>query len=115
MTLIWVVQSTEHFEWTKPWMNAILMLPRRRDVLQIKLFVTKPRSATEVMSPSNTVQMFPGRPNVQALVEGELEHGVGAAVVSVCGTGSLADDVRRAVRGCQGRWNVDLCEESFSW
>ncbi|KAJ9668232.1 hypothetical protein H2201_001662 [Coniosporium apollinis] len=115
VTLIWMIQSREHLEWTSSWMNSILCMPRRREVLKILIFVTRPRSPTEIESPSGNVKMFAGRPNVRALVEQELEHGVGAAVVSVCGTGSLADDVRRAVRGSQGRWNVDLCEESFSW
>ncbi|KAJ9637262.1 hypothetical protein H2199_007549 [Coniosporium tulheliwenetii] len=94
VTPIWMIQSREHLEWTSSWMNSILCMPRRREVLKILIFVTRPRSPTEIESPSGNVKMFAGRPNVRALVEQELEHGVGAAVVSVCGTGSLADDVR---------------------
>jgi len=51
----------------------------------------------------------------QALVDAEAESAVGAMVVSVCGVGALADDVRRATRRWQTRGNVDLAEESFSW
>jgi hypothetical protein len=70
VTLIWVIQTpgkllsfffcphhkltlfTEHLEWIRPWMTKILAMERRRDILKILLFVTRP---------SATVQMFPGR------------------------------------------------------
>ncbi|MCJ1439934.1 MAG: hypothetical protein MMC23_000415 [Stictis urceolatum] len=113
--LVWTIQSPEHLEWIRPWMSHILALDRRRDILRIQLFVTRPRSTKEIHSPSATVQMFPGRPNVETLIGLECENMTGAMAVSVCGTGGLADDVRRAVRGWQGRRNVDLVEESFSW
>jgi predicted ferric reductase len=113
--LVWIIQSPEHLEWIRPWMTSILALDRRRDILRIQLFVTRPRSTKEIHSPSTTVQMFPGRPNVETLIEKESESQVGAMAVSVCGTGSLADDVRRAVRRRQHVANIDLVEESFSW
>ena len=112
--LVWVIQAPEHLEWIRPWMSEILALDKRRDVLRIQLFVTRPRSTKEIHSPSATVQMFPGRPNVDTIVGLECESQVGAMAVSVCGTGSLADDVRAAVRRRQGR-NVDFLEESYSW
>ncbi|EKG17283.1 FAD-binding 8 [Macrophomina phaseolina MS6] len=115
ITLVWVIQSPEHLEWIRPWMTEILSMPNRRDVLKILLFVTRPRSTKEIHSPSSSVQMFPGKPNIQALVDQEMVEGVGACAISVCGTGSLADDVRRAARVRQTRWNVDFFEEAFSW
>lgn len=115
LTLVWIIQSPEHLEWIRSWMTTILSMPRRRDVLKILLFVTRPRSTKEIHSPSSSVQMFPGKPNVQALIDQEMQEGVGAACVSVCGTGGLADDVRRAVRMRETVWNVDFREESFSW
>lgn len=138
VVLVWVVQSpgkfstyllvvssfifpsanpclSEHLEWIRPWMTTILALPARRDVLRILLFVTQPRSTNEIHSPSDTVQMFPGRPNVDTLVGIEADKQVGAMAVSVCGPGMLADDVRAAVRKRQALGNVDLVEESFSW
>ncbi|OJD32153.1 ferric reductase like transmembrane component [Diplodia corticola] len=115
VTLVWVIQSPEHLEWIRPWMTEILSMPNRRDVLKILLFVTRPRSTKEIHSPSSSVQMFPGKPNIQALVDQEMMEGVGACGISVCGTGSLADDVRRAARNRQTRWNVDFFEEAFSW
>ncbi|KAF2092307.1 hypothetical protein K490DRAFT_70912 [Saccharata proteae CBS 121410] len=113
--LVWVVQSPEHLQWIHPWMTTILSMPQRRECLKIQIFVTRPRSTREIYSPSASVQMFPGRPNIQALVDQEMIEGVGAAAVSVCGTGGLADDVRRAVRKRQTEWNVDFFEEAFSW
>lgn len=115
MCLIWVIQSPEHLEWIRPWMTTILAMDRRRDILRIQLFVTRPRSTKEIRSPSSTVQMFPGKPNVDTLVQMECENQIGAMGVSVCGTGSLNDDVRAAVRKRQALRNIDFLEESFSW
>lgn len=52
---------------------------------------------------------------MDTLIGMESENQVGAMGVSVCGTGSLQDDVRAAVRKRQGDSNVDFVEESFSW
>ncbi|KAJ4361786.1 hypothetical protein N0V83_010727 [Neocucurbitaria cava] len=115
LTLVWIIQSPEHLEWIRTWMTQILAMPRRREILKILLFVTRPRSTKEIHSPSSSVQMFPGRPNVQSLVDQEMQEGIGAACVSTCGTGSLADELRSAVRSRESKWNVDFREESFSW
>ncbi|PLN80054.1 putative ferric-chelate reductase [Aspergillus taichungensis] len=115
VTLVWIIQSPEHLEWIRPWMTQILAMDGRRDVLRIMLFITRPRNPREIQSPSTTVQMFPGRPNVDTLVGMEVENQVGAMGVLVCGNGSLSDDVRRVCRKRQGRSNVDFIEESFTW
>ncbi|KAF2712970.1 hypothetical protein K504DRAFT_368830 [Pleomassaria siparia CBS 279.74] len=115
LTLVWIIQSPEHLEWIRTWMTQILSLPKRREILKILLFVTRPRSTKEIHSPSSSVQMFPGKPNVQALIDQEMQEGIGAACVTVCGTGGLADELRRSVRNRQPQWNVDFREESFSW
>ena len=113
--LVWVIQCPEHLEWIRPWMTDILAMQRRREVLRIQLFVTRPRSAREIHSPSATVQMFPGRPNVDAIVEMEARAQIGAMGVSVCGPGALADDVRYAVRRRQKGRNIDLVQQGFGW
>lgn len=115
IVLVWVIQSPEHLEWIRPWMTAILAMEKRREVLRIMLFVSRPRSTKEIHSPSATVQMFPGRPNIETLMEIEMENQVGAMGVSVCGSGALSDDVRRAVRNKQYNGNIDFVEEAFSW
>jgi hypothetical protein len=96
-------------------MTTILAMPKRRDVLRIQLFVTRPRSTKEIHSPSSTVQMFPGKPNVDALVEMESREQIGGMGVSVCGPGGLGDDVRAAVRRRQRVRNIDFLEEAFGW
>lgn len=96
-------------------MSTILAMPHRRDVLRIQLFVTRPRDGREVRSPSATVSMCPGKPNVEALVGREIAGGLGAVGVGVCGPGGLRDGVRGAVRGWCGRRNVDFWEEGFGW
>ena len=77
--------------------------------------MTRPRSSREIHSPSATVQMFPGKPNVERLVEMECREQIGAMGVGVCGPGGLGDDVRAAVRKRQGVRMVDLLEEGFGW
>jgi hypothetical protein len=101
IVLVWIIQSPEHLEWIRPWMTM--------------LFVSRPRSTKEIHSPSATVQMFPGRPNIVTLLDLEIENQVGAMGVSVCGGGALSDDVRKAVRNRQHASNIDFVEEAFSW
>ena len=113
--LVWTIQSPEHLEWIRPWMTEILGMDKRRDVLRIMLFVSQPRSTKEIHSPSSTVQMFPGRPNIETLLSMEQEQQVGAMAVSVCGPGTLSDEVRRVVRARQSRSSIDFIEEAFSW
>jgi len=115
IVLIWVIQSPEHLEWIRPWMTAILGMDKRRECLRILLFVSRPRSTKEIHSPSATVQMFPGRPNIATLMDAEIENQVGAMGVSVCGGGAFSDDVRRVVRDRQHISNIDFVEEAFSW
>ncbi|KAJ6115538.1 hypothetical protein N7523_005955 [Penicillium sp. IBT 18751x] len=115
VTLVWIIQSPEHLEWIRPWMTSILAMDRRREVLRIMLFVTRPRNTKEIQSPSATVQMFPGRPNIDTLVGMEVENQIGTMGVLVCGNGGLSDDVRKVCRKRQGRTNIDYVEESFSW
>ena len=115
VVLVWTVRTTEHLEWVRPWMDTLLALPGRRAMLKILLFVTKPRSPREIVSPSATVCMFPGRPNAEVLIEKEMEERCGGMAVTVCGPGSLADSVRAAVRERTYKGSVDFIEESFTW
>jgi len=116
VTLIWVMRDTEALEWVRPWMDEVLRMPRRREILNIRLFITRPKNSKEIVSASSTVQMLPGRPSISTLLQREVEQQVGAMVVTVCGPGALADDVRQAVREVQSTENVvDFIEESFTW
>ncbi|KAI8962643.1 ferric reductase like transmembrane component-domain-containing protein [Daldinia sp. FL1419] len=116
ITLVWVMRDTESLTWVRPWMDEILRMPSRRDILNIRLFVTRPKNTKEIVSASSTVQMFPGRPNIRTLLRKEVEEQVGAMCVTVCGPGALADDVRQAVREVQDACSVvDFVEESFTW
>ncbi|KZF24127.1 putative metalloreductase [Xylona heveae TC161] len=115
LVLVWSVRHTEHLEWVRPWMDQILSMPGRREVLKVLLFVTKPRSPREVISPSATVQMYPGRANPQVIVDKEIIDRVGAMAVTVCGPGSFADGVRNAVRRRVDVGSIDFFEESFTW
>ena len=94
-------------------------MPGRREVLRVKIYITKGVGMggkdMEIQSPSSTVHIFSGRPNVRLLVEGEAKDQLGAMAVSSCGPGALGDDVRAAVRRMQPTRNVDFMEEGFGW
>ena len=113
--LIWIVRDSEHLEWVRPWMDLILRMPGRRDILTIKLFITRPKHPQSIQSPSATVQMFSGRPNIKLLLNNEVKEQVGAMCVTVCGPGGLQDNVREAVLEVQDQGVVDFIEESFTW
>jgi len=96
-------------------MDEVLQMPGRREILNIKLFITRPKSSSELHSPSTTVRMLPGRPNVSQIVKSEVMQQIGAMAVTVCGPGGFADNVREAVREVQEDGVVDFIEESFTW
>jgi hypothetical protein len=96
-------------------MDQILGLPSRKEVLTIKLFITRPSNPRQIVSASHQVQMYPGRPNVQTLTQTAVKERIGAMCVTVCGPGGLADNVRAAVRDVQEVGVVDFIEESFTW
>lgn len=116
ITLIWTNRSAEALEWVRPWMDSVLAMPNRREILKIMLFITKPKRTEQVRSQSNKVLMFPGRLNAQELVRAEFEERIGAMTVGVCGPGALADDVRGAARNVMDEGGqVDFWEEGFTW
>jgi hypothetical protein len=114
--LIWSVRSTDHLSWVSTFMDQILRLPGRRDILTVKLFVSKPRKAADIVSPSASVLMHSGRCRPDVVLDEILPGRVGAALVSVCGPGAFADEVRAAARERIGRGAVvDFTEEAFTW
>ncbi|KAH0420363.1 ferric reductase like transmembrane component [Colletotrichum camelliae] len=116
ITLVWIVRDYEALEWVRPWMDTVLRLPNRKDILRIHLYITRPQNPQQIVSASTTVQMFPGRPNIPKIMEREVRDQMGAMCVTICGPGALADDVRSAVRGVQDMGTVvDFVEESFTW
>lgn len=116
ITLVWAVTSTDCLEWIRPWMHEILGIENRRDVLKIILYITRAGLSQPIRSPSETVKMLRGRPDVQSLMEEEAKEKMGCLGVSVCSGGGLADEVRRATRILLSRQvNVELLEETFSW
>ncbi|OJD21957.1 hypothetical protein ACJ73_06701 [Blastomyces percursus] len=114
--LIWSVRTTEQLMWVSGFMDYILQLPMRREVLVTKLFISKPRSHKDIKSPSGTLLMFEGRCRPDVIIDEAMENHVGATAVSVCGPGAFADEVRASVRKRVGSGPViDFVEESFTW
>jgi predicted ferric reductase len=116
ITLVWVIREYESLEWVRPYMDTVLRIPNRKDVLRIQIFVTRPLNPRDLNHVSTTVRMFPGRPNIPLLLQKEVQEQMGAMCVTVCGPGAFADDVRGAARMVQDSSNVvDFVEESFTW
>lgn len=115
IVLVWSVRNVEMLSWVRPWMDEILQMPGRREVLRMELFVTKPRNPGDLVSPSSTVKLYPGRCKPDVVLDNELPARIGATAVSVCGPGAFADDVRAAVRERMHWGTLDFIEEAFTW
>ncbi|RMZ81123.1 hypothetical protein DV738_g2418, partial [Chaetothyriales sp. CBS 135597] len=116
ITLVWVIPSTDCLEWVRPWMHEILGMKGRRDVLKVVLYITRAGLSQPIRSPSETVRMLRGRPDVAAIMQKEAAEKEGAMGVSVCAGGGLADEVRRVSRVlCAKGVNLDFIEEGFGW
>jgi predicted ferric reductase len=131
VVLVWSVQSAEQLEWTRPWMDELLNMPRRDCEFTILRYVTRKvserfqaledmalKEATGIVTveemeyqPSFCV----GRPNVAQVLNKQFKERVGAMCVGVCGPGGLADDVRSASRDLMEAGNLDFWEEAFTW
>lgn len=116
IVLIWSVRTTDTLEWIRPWMDQILQMGNRKQVLKIVMFVSRPRIKGEAVSRSETVQLLPGRCDPGIMLRKEMATRVGATAVTVCGPGAFADEVRGAVRGIVDTGvTMDFVEESFTW
>ncbi|EME48049.1 hypothetical protein DOTSEDRAFT_69847 [Dothistroma septosporum NZE10] len=113
--LVWSVPNTDSLEWIREWMDIILRMEGRRDVLRIQLFVSKPRHRNEVISSTGSVQMFPGRCSPQTILDKEIPERIGSVGVTVCGPGAFADSVRAACRSVMDEVSLDFIEESFTY
>jgi hypothetical protein len=115
IVLVWSIKDVESMEWVKPWMNEILHMEGRREVLMIKVHVSKPSDRINRTRSKPTMQIVQGRCDPGAVLDEILPTRIGATMVSVCGPGALADEVRAAVRSRIHRGNIELNEESFTW
>ncbi|KAF2749679.1 hypothetical protein M011DRAFT_398063 [Sporormia fimetaria CBS 119925] len=111
--LVWTVPESECLEWVRPWMDEILRMKGRKKCLRVMLFITRPKKKLDTQS--ETVKMYPGRPQLKSLLEDEVRNRVGAMAVTVCGSGGFADDVRAATRPLLEVGSVDFVEESFTY
>lgn len=118
IVLAWSVRDLEALTWVAPWMDEILKMPGRRDILEMNLFVTKPKSRNDYVSPSKSIKLRGERCVPAKILDSVLRFPggrVGACFVSVCGPGAFADEVRSAVRERMWAGGLDMNEESFTW
>jgi hypothetical protein len=115
IVLVWSIRDTPTMEWVKPWMTEILGMECRREVLKIMVFVSRPSRPIDVRKCRPTMQVIQGRADPGTVLDEVIPCRVGATMVSVCGPGALADEVRAAVRTRIHRACIDMNEESFTW
>ncbi|KAF9887705.1 hypothetical protein FE257_009658 [Aspergillus nanangensis] len=141
--LIWAVRSLDHLSWIQPWMVSLLNHPAIQVAdeqkqhsyfqfpefsLSVQIYVTNTAECSSTddytsddspwatSAPSSVpVSINTGKPCFGTLLDQEIDEQIGAMAVSVCGPGSMGDDVRQTVREKQGRKTVDLYEETYSW
>ncbi|KAL0936039.1 ferric reductase [Colletotrichum truncatum] len=113
IVLVWIVRHSDALEWIQPWLTEIMELSSSSGLLTVKAFVTQERpqhsSAPVVVSSTtkNVVSCLYERPDVSEILQAEVGAQIGAMFVMVCGSGSLSDSVRAAVRQCQSSGNED--------
>lgn len=115
IVLIWSIRDTDQMEWVKPWMNEILHIEGRREVLRIVVHVSKPTQPINQKKSKPTMQLVEGRVDPGSILDEVIPIRVGTTMVSVCGPGALADEVRAAVRSRIHQAAMDMNEESFTW
>lgn len=121
IVLVWSVRDLEALSWVAPWMDEILKMPGRREMLTMHLFVTKARGPADYVSPSRSIELKGARCQPGVILDKVLRRApseggrVGACFVSVCGPGALADEVRKAVRERIWVGALEMNEESFTW
>ena len=115
IVLVWSVRDVDAMEWVKPWMTEILAMEGRREVLSIRVYASKPSVPINPKRAKPTMQVIEGRVNPADVLDEVIPKRIGATMVSVCGPGALADEVRCAVRARMPQANLDMNEESFSW
>ena len=115
VVLVWSVRRQEQFEWVQTWLDEILKMPKRKEILSIELYVSKPRAHEVIKSRSERVQMFPGRCKPEEILAKEMSRRVGTMAVTVCGPGAFADEVRAGTRAKIYEGAIDFIEESFTW
>lgn len=111
--LIWTVPDAESLEWVRPWMDEVLRMPSRKKVLRVSLFISRPKG--RLVNGSETVKMHAGRIPFKTVLATEARERVGAMAVTVCGGGSMADEVRAATREHMVDGSVDFIEEAFTY
>ena len=115
IVLVWSIRDVDAMEWVKPWMTEILRMEGRREILQILVYVSKPTQPINEKRAKKTMAVIKGRVDPGAVLDEMIPNRVGAVVVSVCGPGALADEVRAAVRSRIHVASMDMNEESFTW
>lgn len=127
-------------DWIQPWMASILSHPAVQAQkeqkhnpytqspdfsLSIQVYVTSKAFTTDdylsdeslwAKAPASSVpvNIRYGKPLFPEVLDLQMAQQVGAMAVSICGPGSLGDDVRKAVRERQEGRTVDLYEDTFS-
>ena len=115
IVLVWSIRDVECMEWVKPWMNEILHMEGRRDVLMIRVHVSKPSRRIDPSKSKPTMQIVQGRCDPGSCAGRDYSDENWSYHGQCLWAGALADEVRAAVRSRSDQGNLELNEESFTW
>lgn len=115
VVLIWIIPTVDRLQWVRPWLEEILRMEGSADILRVRICITRDESEGGERFPGN-VSLTRGRPDLDALVQSEVQHKAGAVALQVCAGGGLADDARRVSQLMleSGR-DLTFIEEGFGW
>ncbi|OJJ42263.1 hypothetical protein ASPZODRAFT_2122587 [Penicilliopsis zonata CBS 506.65] len=120
--LVWCLRCDAQLAWAHDLLKALLLFPAAQDILTIKLYISSQTTEEELASNSilsslaSSVQVFSGRCQPGRILDEVLADPVGATLVSVCGPGCLADEIRSACRNrLASSVVIDLVEAAFTW
>ncbi|KAF1811756.1 hypothetical protein P152DRAFT_459221 [Eremomyces bilateralis CBS 781.70] len=112
--LVWSMPDQNCFDWVRPYMNQVLEMPGRREILKMEIYITR-GNGRETSSQSGGVRTFTRRCDPNEVIDRMMQEPIGATCVTVCGPGVFADDVRAAARKRVGKGCLDFVEEAFSY
>lgn len=112
LTLIWAVKTAGELEWVKTELVTLAEENRQQVSIALVFHITGQENAAPMYGPSTApVRFVSGRPDVGMEVTSRMAIAEGRMAVAVCGTLSMAREVRIAV--CCSPYQADLYEEDY--
>ncbi|KAI5818756.1 ferric reductase like transmembrane component-domain-containing protein [Pyronema omphalodes] len=120
--LVWIIRDKNNCGWISDWLEELWHLDADREILEVEIYVTRPDKMKDrrTRMGGRKIKWMVGRPQHEVIISGMLtphkkQGPAGALAVNACGSGSVCDGVRAAVREKLHEARIEYSEESFSW